>query len=178
MRNGKLRKAVRLSGMAVAGLAMCLLLGFPAWAGSDCNCEKITIAVTAHAATPDPIGQYVGTALMTLGGQKKIYYADVVINPQGLPSFSADGTIRMQLRNQYSIPELASTFELYEHVTLVPETGDLTRYTITNQLVIFNSTGVFSEAYGKLVAHGEFSMAEGSISAVGEGLVCDLAEIK
>ncbi len=177
MKSDKLRKTVRLSCMAMAVLVICLLFGSLVRAESGCGCEKITMEVTAHATSPD-LSQYVGTALMTLGGQKKIYHADVVLNPQGSPSFSADGTIGMQLRNQYSIPELASTFELYEHVTLVPESGDPSRYTITNQLVLFNGTGVFGPAYGKLVAHGEFSLAEGSISATGEGRVCDLADIK
>lgn len=178
MKSGRLRKAVRLSGMVAVVLVMCLLSGLPAWAGSSCNCENIAFDVTAHATTTNPLGQYVGTAQLTLINQKNIYQADVVINPQGEPTFNADGTIYMQLRNQFSTPALASTFECYDHLTLSPVNGDPTLYTITNQVVIFNGTGVFGPAYGKLIAQGQLSMTEGSIRVKASGLICDLADIK
>jgi hypothetical protein len=194
MKRYERKKAVKASCMAMAVLVMCLLVGSVAtaesalgqvWpAGSDqalaqvCGCQTIALDVTAHATTPDPMGQYAGTALMTLGGQKKIYQADVVINPQGSPSFASDGTIKMELRNQFSVPELTSTFECYDHVTFSPVVGDPTRYAITNQVVIFNGTGVFGPAYGKLFAYGELSMTEGSIWVKAAGRVCDLEDIK
>ncbi len=194
MKRYERKKAVKASCMAMAGLVVCLLVGSVAtaesalgqvWPGESdqaraavCGCQTIALDVKANATTPDPMGHYAGTALMTLGGQKKIYQADVVINPQGSPSFSADGTIHMQFRNQFSAPELASTFECYDHVTFSPVVGDPTRYAITNQVVIFNGAGVFGPAYGKLFAYGELSMTEGGIWVKAEGRVCDLAEIK
>lgn len=148
-------------------------------ADSGCGCEKITIEATAYATTPDPIGQYAGTALLTIGGShQSTYHADVVINPQGVPTFAEDGTIHLVFRNQISIPELASTFECYDHPVLFPVNGDPSRYTIVNPVVIFNGTGVFSGAYGKLAACGEFSMAEDKMSVVAEGRMCDLGDIK
>jgi hypothetical protein len=164
--------------MAMAGLVMCLLFGSLAMAGAGCGCETITFDVKAYATTPNPLGQYVGTAMMTLSGQKTTFPADVVINPQGSPSFSADGTIKMELRNQFSIPSLASSFECYDHVTFSPVLGDSTLYTISNQVIIFNGTGVFSPAYGKLIAYGELSMSEGSIWVKAAGRVCDTTDIK
>ncbi len=179
MKSNTLKKAVRLSFIATAGLVMCLMLGSLVWADdSVCGCEKMTLEAKAYATTPNPIGQYVGTAQITLGGQKKTYQAHVVVNPEGSPIFSPDGTIHMHLRNQFSCPELASTFECYDHLTLVPVSGDPSRYTIVNQFVIFNGAGVFSDAYGKFYANGELSMAEGSIRVKAEGRVCDLADIK
>ncbi len=179
MKSFKLRKAVQLSFVMTAGLVMCLLLGSPAWADdSVCGCQKMTLEATAYATTSNPIGQYAGTAKMTLGGSKKTYQADVVVNPEGAPVFSPDGTIRMHMRNQFSCPELASTFECYDHATLVPVSGDSTLYQIINQFVIFTGSGVFSDAYGKFYATGELSMAEGSISVTAEGRICNLADIK
>ncbi len=179
MKSNTLKKAVRLSFIATAGLVMCLMLGSLVWADdSVCGCEKMTLEAKAYATTPNPIGQYVGTAQITLGGQKKTYQADVVINPEGEPVFSPDGTIHMHLRNQFSCPELASTFECYDHPTLVPVSGDPTLYQIINQFVIFNGSGVFSDAYGKFYATGELSMANGTIAVVAEGRICDLGDVK
>ncbi len=194
MKRYERKKAVKVSCMAMAGLVVCLLFGSLAMAGpafgqvwpgeSDqaraavCGCQTIALDVKAYATTPNPLGQYVGTAQMTLGGQKTAFPADVVINPQGSPIFAADGAIKMELRNQFSVPELASTFECYDHLTLSPVIGDPTRYTISNQVVIFNGTGVFGPAYGKLVAYGELSMTGGGIWVKAAGRVCDMAEIK
>jgi hypothetical protein len=179
MKSITLRKVVQMSFVGTAGLVVCLLFGAPVWASdSVCGCEKMTLEATAHTTTPNPIGQYVGTARITLGGQKTTYQADVVINPEGAPVFSPDGSIRMHLRNQFSCPELASTFECYDHPTLVPISGDPTRYDIINQFVIFNGSGVFSDAYGKFYATGELSMADGSIAVTAEGRICDLGDVK
>jgi hypothetical protein len=194
MKSCERKKVVKGSCMAVGVVMICLLFSSLAMAGSVlgqvwpggsdqalaqvCGCRTIALDVTAHATTPDPMGQYAGTALMTLGGQTTAYSADVVINPQGSPSFAADGTIHMQFRNQFSAPELASTFECYDHVTFSPVSGDPSRYAISNQVVIFNGTGVFSPAYGKLIAYGELSMATGSIWVKAAGRVCDMREIK
>ncbi len=174
MKSDTWKKAVRFSRVIGSGFVMFLIFGSLAWAGdSSCGCEKMTLEATAYATTSNPIGQYAGTAVITLVG-KKTYHADVVVNPEGSPSFSEDGTIHMHLRNQFSCPELASTFECYDHLTLVPVSGDPSRYTIVNQFVIFNGTGVFSDAYGKFYASGDLSMTESSISVVAEGRVCDL----
>ncbi len=179
MKSNTLRKAVRLSFVVTAGLVMCLLFGALVWADdSVCGCEKMTLEATAYATTPNPIGQYAGTAQITLGGHKKTYQANVVVNPEGSPVVSPDGTIRMHLRNQFTCPELASTFECYDQLTLVPVTGDPTLYQIINQFVIFTGSGVFSDAYGRFYATGELSMANGSIAVTAEGRICDLGDIK
>ncbi len=194
MKRYERKKAVKVSCMAMGVLMMCLLFSSLAMAGSVlgqvwpggsdqalaqvCGCRTIAFDVKAFATTPNPLGQYVGTAMMTLGGQTTAYPADVVINPQGSPSFAADGTIKMELRNQFFIPSLASSFECYDHVTFSPVIGNPTLYTISNQVVLFNGTGVFSPAYGKLIAYGELSMTEGSIWVKAAGRVCDLADIK
>ncbi len=179
MKSNTLRKAVRQSLVAMAGLMMCLMIGSPVLADdSVCGCEKMTLTATAYATTPNPIGQYAGTAQITLGGQKKIYQADVVINPEGAPVFSQDGAIHMHLRNQFTCPELASAFECYDHLTLVPVSGDPSRLTIVNQFIVFNGTGVYSDAYGKFYATGELSMADGSITVTAEGRICDLGDVK
>ena len=171
--------------MIAAGLVMFLFIGAPVWADdgntgreANCGCEKMTLTATACATTPNPIGQYAGTAQITIGGSKKTYQADVVVNPEGSPIFSPDGTILMHLRNQFSSPELASTFECYDRLTLVPISEDPTRYQIINQFVIFNGSGVFSDAYGKFYATGELSMADGSITVTAEGRICDLGDIR
>jgi hypothetical protein len=176
------KKSAWMAGLFGAGLVMFLFCGALAWAGdnqwgrgSGCGCEKMTLVATAYATTPNPLGQYAGTVTITLGhDHKKDYQANVIINPEGLPTFSEDGTVHMNLRSQFSCPELASTFECYDHLTLVPVEGDPTRYAIINQFVIFNGAGVFSEAYGKFTASGDAFIAEGRISVVAEGRICDL----
>ena len=171
-------KAFWLYRLIVAGLAMFLLFGASAWADDNtpvCGCEKATINGLAHASTADITGQYVGTAVLTLGSsQKKTYQCNVVINPEGQPSFSADGTLHIHTRAQFSCPELESSIECYEHVAFVPISGDPMHYTVVNQCVMFNGAGVFSEAYGKLIGSGVFSIADGTIEVVGEGKMCDL----
>lgn len=173
MKRDMRKKALWLLGV---GLAVFLVFGASARADDDgiaaCGCKKITVEVTAHPTTPDPLGQYAGTALVTLGN--KTFHADVVINPQGTPTFNEDGTIQRQIRSQCSIPELASTYECYEHATFTPVSGDPLRYTASISAVIFNGTGVFSESYGKLLANGVFSLADGIFSVVAEGRVCDV----
>jgi len=174
--------------MIAAGLVMSLLIVPLTWAGMGdgqwrdaiCGCEKITIKVIAHAVTPDPMSQYyAGTALVTIGGcHQKTYNADVVIIPQGPPILAEDGSIHSVFRNQVSIPELASTFECWDRSVSYPVSGDPSRYTLNSLVTIFNGTGVFSEAYGKCSAHGELSIAENSLSALGVGRVCDLGDIR
>jgi hypothetical protein len=175
-------KALWLYRLIVAGFGMFLLFNASAWADDGdregvaaCGCEKVAINGMAHATTANPAGQYVGTAVLTfVGHQKKAYQADVVINPEGQPSYSADGSVHTHQRAQWSFPELESTIECYEHTTFVPISGDPSRYSVVNQCVLFNGAGVFSDAYGKVIGSGVFSLAEGTISMVGEGRVCDL----
>jgi hypothetical protein len=176
-----MRKVAQLFCMAMAGLVMCLLIGSLSWAGdSHCGCKTISIEVTAHAMSPDPMNQYyAGTALVTIGGQhKKTYNADVVIIPQGPPVFAADGSIHSVFRNQVTIPELESTFECWDRSVSHPVSGNPMLYTLNSQVTIFNGTGAFSEAYGTCNAQGELSIVENRLSALGEGRVCDLGDLK
>jgi hypothetical protein len=180
MKSMKLSKSVKLSCMIAVGLVMCLLIGSISWADDiTCDCKKITVELTSHATTPDPIGPFAGTALVTIGGHhKKTYQADVVSNREGVPTYFPDGTVHSISRNQITIPELASTYECYDHMVFSPVSGDPTRYTVTTQNILFNGTGVFSEAYGKVIAQGEINFAENLFTAKAEGRVCDLGDIK
>ena len=76
------KKAVRLFNLVVAGFVMLLIFGTQTWA--DDGCEKMTIEAEVFAVTSNPLGQYAGTALLTIDGLS--YYADVVVNPKGCPS--------------------------------------------------------------------------------------------
>jgi hypothetical protein len=172
MKSDTQKKAVRLIHLVMAGFVMFLIFTAQTWA--DEKCEKMTIDVTVHAATPNPMGQYVGTAVLTVGGNS--HHSDVVVNPQGLPKFSEDGTIHMEMRNQLYCPELASMLVCHDQAVLVPDSADPSHYRINNRVSIIDGTGVFSEAYGRLSAHGEASMSEGIMSIVAEGRACDLKQ--
>jgi hypothetical protein len=174
MKSDTQKKDVRLYHLVMAGFVMFLALIFAAqtWAGE--NCEKITIVATMHAVTPNPMGQYVGTAVLTVGDSS--CHSDVVVNPQGMPKFSEDGTMHLEMRSQLFCPELASMLECYDQAVLVPDSADPSHFRINNRVSIIDGTGVFSEAYGRLIAHGEASMSEGIMSVVAEGRVCDLKQ--
>jgi hypothetical protein len=177
-----MRKVVRLFSVATAGLVMCLLFGSLALADDiTCNCKKMSVSVIAHAVTTDPMSQYyAGPAVVTIGSsdEKKTYQANVVFIPQGPPIFAADGSIHSVFRNQISIPALASTFECWDRSVSYPVSGNPLLYTLNSEVTIFNGTGAFSDAYGKCIGSGELSIAEQSLSASGEGRVCDLGDIK
>lgn len=178
MKSVRMRRVAQLFYFAMAGLVMCLFFGSLALADSTCGCQKVTIELTAHAMSPDPMNQYyAGTALVTIGGHhKKTYNADVVIIPQAAPIFQSDGSILSVFRNKVSIPELASTFECWDRSVSYPVSGNPLLYTLDSEVTIFNGTGAFSEAYGKCHAQGELSIAENRLSALGVGRVCDLGD--
>ena len=66
-------------------------------------------------------------------------------------------------------------FECYDYAVLVPDSEVPSLYRINNRVAIINGTSVFSEAYGKLIAHGEASMAEGSMTVAAKGRVCNMS---
>jgi hypothetical protein len=172
MKSATQKKDVRLFHLVMAGFVMFLIFAAQTWAGEQC--EKITIVATMHAVTPNPMGQYVGTAVLTVGDSS--CNSDVVVNPQEGAKFSEDGTIHMKMRSQLHCPEMESMLECYDQAVLVPDSADPWHYRINNRVSIIDGTGVFSEAYGRLTAHGEASMSEGIMSVVAEGRACDLKQ--
>ena len=149
-----------------------LLPGAPALGGEAC--EKATISVQATAATADPMGAYNGTALITMGEGE--YAGEVVINPVSM-RLGEDGAIHMEFQNQFYIPALDSTMDCHDKLVLVP-TDDPYLYQINNRAYVQGGTGAFSEAYGRLIAHGTMNVAQGYVEVEAKGRICDVTELE
>lgn len=158
-------------------LLLALLLGIflsGTFAWADNSCAKATISLQATAATPDPMGAYNGTALITIDDGE--YAGEVVINPVAM-RMGGDGAIHMEFQNQFFVPELDSTMDCHDKLVLVA-TEDPYVYQINNRAYIQGGTGAFSEAYGKLIAHGTMNVALGYVEVEAKGRICNVTGLE
>lgn len=141
-----------------------LVLAGQCWAG-DC----LHVVSEATGTSDSPLGQYSGTATVTIDGQSIV--AEVTATPTAASGPTEDGTLHLETVTQFYFAVLDSWLDTIETIVLSP-TDEAGVYRVNSRMIITGGTGQFSESFGKLLPHGYITFINPEFEVVAKGKIC------
>ncbi len=146
-------------------LGLMVFTGSQAWA--DSNCIHLSAQGQATPINPaNPFDVHKGTIVLSVDGQPPVQ-AELTVVPQNIRP-GEDGTMHVTNAVTITLPD-GSTLNMADHVVLSPTEVPMV-YRLNSRLDNFNGTGMFENAFGRLIAHGTKTFT--SIDATVFGKIC------